>query len=55
MSDFQLSRIYAQGWNAARTGRAKQDAARNPYAADPERTRWLEGFAAASGNKDRDD
>ena len=52
---FELSRIYAQGWNAANrlssgeTSEAdvKNMAALNPYTADPERTRWNEGFAGA--------
>lgn len=50
---FQQSRIYAQGWNAARRllmsgpGDAKTMAALNPYHSEPERTRWNEGFAKA--------
>jgi hypothetical protein len=40
---FRLSRVYAQGWNAG----AKSAAAPNPYAADPERKRWSEGFGDA--------
>ena len=50
---FRQSRIYAEGWNAAR--KAPQDIADNsqamadlnPYRAEPERTRWNEGFRAA--------
>jgi len=50
---FRQSRIYAEGWNAAR--QAPQDIADNsqamadlnPYRAEPERTRWNEGFRAA--------
>jgi len=42
---FRLSRIYAQGWNAAR---GLEGAAQvNPYPAEPERGRWQAGFANA--------
>jgi hypothetical protein len=52
---FRLSRIYAEGWNKAQelsTNECddldlRQVAALNPYAAEPERTRWSEGFAKA--------
>jgi len=44
-TSFRLSRIYAQGWNAAR-GSAGADKA-NPYAAEPELGRWQAGFADA--------
>jgi len=40
---FRLSRVYAQGWNAAR----KSQKAANPYQAEPERSRWQAGFAGA--------
>jgi len=43
ITPFRLSRIYAQGWNAART-MAVQD---NPYPTEPERGRWNAGFASA--------
>lgn len=51
---FRLSRIYAQGWNAAR--RLPEDrrvdrqtmAQLNPHKSGPERTRWNEGFIEAS-------
>jgi hypothetical protein len=56
-SDFVLSRIYAQGWNAA--GKltpaqsalleAKGVAALNPYTDGDERQRWAEGFGRALG------
>ena len=54
---FLLSRIEAQGWNAAQrvmTGemRAPDDARiakLNPYASDPERLRWRTGFKNAVG------
>jgi hypothetical protein len=42
---FRLSRIYAQGWNTARTAKGTERA--NPYPADPERGRWRAGFADA--------
>ncbi len=53
---FNLSRIYAKGWNAAkalssdRLGEldAKSIAAMNPYRIEDERRRWQEGFAAAA-------
>jgi hypothetical protein len=60
MSDtaFRLSRIYAEGWNKAQELSANESdgldvcqvAALNPYAAEPERSRWSEGFAKAIGN-----
>lgn len=42
---FRLSRIYAQGWNAARELAVDEPA--NPYPAEPERERWAAGFAQA--------
>ena len=50
LSAFQYSRIYAQGWNAARgprTGGTQHKDALNPYACEPERSRWDEGHADA--------
>jgi hypothetical protein len=52
---FQLSRIYSQGWNAARKllagGKSHLDAmeaaARNPYPAGQENSRWTKGFMEA--------
>lgn len=52
---FLLSRIYAEGWNAACALSANESdgldlwraAALNSYAAEPERSRWSEGFAKA--------
>ena len=50
-SSFAYSRIFAQGWNAARrsplTGgaEAQKVAAKNPYKTAHERARWDEGFA----------
>lgn len=54
---FLLSRIYAEGWNAANRLSAKESddlnlwkvAALNPYANEPERSRWSDGFAKALG------
>ena len=46
--NFLLSRVYAKGWNTARShamGMGK--AAVNPYAADPEKSRWTEGYDGA--------
>ena len=55
VSTFRLSRIFAEGWNAARelsteatdelTLRAMTS--RNPYGNEPERSRWVEGFTKA--------
>ena len=52
---FRLSRIEAEGWNAARrvplAALAQLDsekiAALNPYTYGPEQTRWTAGFANA--------
>ncbi len=50
VTDFRLSRIYAEGWNAARqlSANSRADAATNPYTSEPERTRWFQGFENAS-------
>lgn len=53
--DFKLSRIYAEGWKAANILSAKEGAesalktmaALNPYAKEPKRSRWHDGFATA--------
>ncbi|GAA0541323.1 hypothetical protein FHS83_000124 [Rhizomicrobium palustre] len=58
MANYRLSRIYAEGWNKAQllseeqTAGLKKDsmAALNPYGAEPERSRWMEGFAKAIGS-----
>jgi hypothetical protein len=52
---FQRSRIFAQGWNAARTcslrtGPAAMKAMTNPYTSEAERSRWDEGYAGALEN-----
>lgn len=52
---YRLSRIQAEGWNAAHMIDAsaldKLDATQieilNPYPCDPERTRWRTGFTTA--------
>ncbi len=55
-SEFALSRIYAQGWNAAfkltDEQRRLRDVAEtlNPYTAVPERDRWADGFNGALGS-----
>ena len=54
-SAFKLSRVFAEGWNTARKlpvtardGLTQQAIAElNPYANEPERTRWIEGFTKA--------
>ena len=46
VTPFRLSRIYAQGWNAARNAWAA-DVPINPYTTEPERGRWLAGFSNA--------
>ena len=50
LSAFRRSRIYAQGWNAAReprTGGTLRKDVVNPYASEPEKSRWDEGYANA--------
>jgi hypothetical protein len=55
---YRLSRIFAEGWNAAHAMSANESdglepwhvAALNPYATEPERTRWSEGFEKALWN-----
>jgi hypothetical protein len=52
---YRLSRVQAEGWNAARRipstaldgFDAKKIERLNPYASDPERTRWSAGFESA--------
>jgi len=45
-ADFRLSRIYAQGWNAARS-LSKIKKVINPYKLEAERDRWSKGYANA--------
>jgi hypothetical protein len=55
LAAFRLSRVYAQGWNKAHELSAKDRAqvvlcgadVLNPYAAEPERSRWGDGFSKA--------
>ncbi len=47
LTPFRHSRIYAEGWNAARKSSGGETAAPNPYRTEPERARWAEGFAGA--------
>lgn len=52
---FRLSRISAEGWNAAKalsanerdSMKGRSADAHNPYANEPERSRWSEGFSKA--------
>ncbi len=55
VTDFRLSRIYAEGWRAARNFSAsecdrldsQQVAQLNPYPDEPARSRWTEGLTDA--------
>jgi ribosome modulation factor len=44
LTDFRRSRIYAEGWNAARKSVKRSE---NPYRGERERRRWLEGYTQA--------
>ena len=44
--NFRLSRVYAKGWNAART-QSLRPAPLNPFTSQPERDRWDEGYSGA--------
>jgi len=46
LSAFDESRIYAEGWKAARQ---LSEPPQNPYHREPERSRWREGFTQALG------
>jgi hypothetical protein len=56
-TEFHLSRIYAEGWRAASDLSvdecdgldARAVSQLNPYAAEPARSRWSEGFVKAIG------
>ena len=56
MTEFELSRIYAQGWNAAIGMTSSEfcepgignEVVMNPYSDEPERSRWSDGFRKAS-------
>lgn len=55
LAAFRLSRVYSQGWNRAHELSTKDREhvdlcgaeVLNPYAAEPERSRWSEGFSTA--------
>jgi hypothetical protein len=55
ISPYKLSRVFAEGWNAARKLSSTVCdglngdgiAALNPYASEPARSRWTEGFTKA--------
>ena len=49
-NDFRRSRIWAEGWNAARTNSLGQPTS-NPYPPGPEHVRWNEGFAKAQASE----
>jgi len=44
--NFRLSRVYAKGWNAARS-QSLGPAPSNPFTSQPERDRWAEGYSGA--------
>lgn len=48
---YEFSRIFRQGWNAAKKlladGRSADAATLNPYSTAQERVRWSEGFEQA--------
>lgn len=50
VTPFHLSRIYAEGWNAARGVWKADGAPANPYDTDPEKSRWQAGFHNAQAN-----
>jgi hypothetical protein len=45
---YQLSRVYAEGWNYARSAGQKKGIGSNPYVTEPERTRWNKGYVKAT-------
>lgn len=55
LSAYRLSRVYAEGWNRARELSAADREqvvhsgvdVLNPYAVEPQRARWAEGFTSA--------
>jgi hypothetical protein len=49
---FRLSRVYAEGWMAARSPRPTGGGPiANPYPAEPEHSRWVAGFNGALAGK----
>ena len=53
VTPFRLSRIYAQGWNAARLDWRAAGAPVDPYVAEPERSRWQAGFSGSQADSKR--
>lgn len=48
---FRTSRIFAEGWNAARTSLSGKGGDKvNPYPPGPEHSRWNEGYNQAQGS-----
>lgn len=48
VTDFELSRAYAAGWNAAKKNFMDDPkAAKNPFSDDAKRERWAAGYAEA--------
>jgi len=48
VSDFELSRAYAAGWNAAKQNYTDNPKwAKNPFPAGPKHDRWATGYAEA--------
>jgi len=62
LSEFELSRIYAEGWNAASKLSTEESldfdvdriAQSNPYKSGQEQQRWQEGFFNALGKAPTD-
>jgi hypothetical protein len=58
ISAFQLSRIYASGWNAGRKHPFEDNSviadlaeSLNPHGDEPERARWAQGFSDAANRQ----
>ena len=48
ISDYELSRAYAEGWNAAKKNIGDEPgAARNPFPEGEANTRWADGYKGA--------
>jgi len=48
ISDYELSRAYAEGWNAAKKNISDEpDAARNPHPKGEAHQRWADGYNGA--------
>lgn len=57
-SAFQLSRVYASGWNIGRKHPIDDNSiiadlaeSLNPHGGEPERARWAQGFADAANRQ----